>query len=154
MHLEFVFKVFHETILVRLPAAKPVAYIKKILCMMYLPYSSCVMFFTVAYVKWFSLFLMCDAFTCRRSLDILVLLFRVFVDIVYWQLYGISWIKLCLESLILVLFSNFISHRYDMETIYFDEGVRTTKRQQLNSKALDVRFNLLSMCYSLSSLRQ
>ncbi|XP_044495894.1 protein ROOT HAIR DEFECTIVE 3 homolog 2-like isoform X2 [Mangifera indica] len=26
---------------------------------------------------------------------------------------------------------------YDMETIYFDEGVRTTKRQQLNSKALD-----------------
>lgn len=28
--------------------------------------------------------------------------------------------------------------RYDMEAIYFDEGVRTSKRQQLESKLLQV----------------
>jgi hypothetical protein len=33
----------------------------------------------------------------------------------------------------------FFGHRYDMEAIYFDEGVRSSKRQQLESKLLQVR---------------
>ncbi|KAJ0081002.1 hypothetical protein Patl1_11822 [Pistacia atlantica] len=42
---------------------------------------------------------------------------------------------------------------YDMETIYFDEGVRTAKRQHLESKALDVRFNLpIILCLMVKRL--
>jgi hypothetical protein len=33
----------------------------------------------------------------------------------------------------------FFGYRYDMEAIYFDEGVRSSKRQQLESKLLQVR---------------
>lgn len=46
--------------------------------------------------------------------------------------------------LLLSLSSNY---RYAMETVYFDEHVRTAKQQQLESKALQVRqyYNLFSL---------
>lgn len=37
----------------------------------------------------------------------------------------------------------FFHVRYDNEAIYFDEGVRTTKRKQLEDKLLQVRFSVL-----------
>lgn len=38
----------------------------------------------------------------------------------------------------IILMIDFFDCRYDMEAIYFDEGVRTSKRQQLESKLLQV----------------
>jgi hypothetical protein len=40
----------------------------------------------------------------------------------------------------------FLHRRYDMEAIYFDEGVRSSKRQQLESKLLQVS-SFFWICY-------
>lgn len=40
---------------------------------------------------------------------------------------------------------SFLFSRYEMESTYFDEGVRNAKQQQLKSKALSVRSHRLFM---------
>lgn len=40
--------------------------------------------------------------------------------------------------LTLLVLAFLIYHRYDMEAIYFEEGVRNSRRHQLESRALDV----------------
>jgi hypothetical protein len=63
-----------------------------------------------------------------------------------WMNYLILCPKECKHCLFLcihgkediILMINFFDCRYDMEAIYFDKGVRTSKRQQLESKLLQV----------------
>lgn len=47
------------------------------------------------------------------------------------------------EATSFLFVTTFVLHcRYDMEAVYFDESVRTTKRKQLESKLLHVNRNV------------
>jgi len=52
----------------------------------------------------------------------------------------VLWLKICIKNLVdLVIINNgLFNSRYDAEAIYFDEGVRSAKRKQLEEKLLQV----------------
>ena len=52
------------------------------------------------------------------------------------------------SDFILYVLISLMHHRYDMEAIYFDEGVRNSKQQFLESKVLDVWLLSLSLYFN------